>query len=194
MHRPFLFTGKRPLFDLLPVPFPGKANAREFFMTKPSSGIRIVQLAAWLFLALTSGVFWGTWFTLTRSIEDFSAAEFIHIGKVIIANVGNPMKVIMPATIILVALCLFFAYRQGKLRFYFMMISLVLMIGALLITLVVEVPIDNQIKSWTAATVPGNWQELRSTWSTYHFLRTFVSLGSVVAFGAGILWQGSDSP
>ena len=39
---------------------------------------------------LITGVFWGTWFTLTRSIESFSSEEFVHIGKVIIANVAVP--------------------------------------------------------------------------------------------------------
>lgn len=161
---------------------------------KSSANIRIVQLATLTFLALTAGVFWGTWFTLTRSIDSFSAAEFIHIGKVIIANVAGPMRVIMPGTILLVAACLLLARRQGKLRFYFTLTSLILMIIALLITLAVEVPIDNQIKTWTADTVPANWEELRGTWSTYHSLRTFVSLGSLVAFGAGILWHDNDSP
>lgn len=28
-------------------------------------------------------------------------------------------------------------------------------------TLIVEVPIDNQIMTWTAALLPGNWEQLR---------------------------------
>lgn len=155
--------------------------------------VRIVQLVALLFLGLTAGVFWGTWFTLTRSIDEFSAAEFIHIGKVIIANVGDPMKVIMPATILLVALCLFFAYRRGRLGFYLTITALVLIVIALVITLGVEVPIDNQIKTWTPETVPPDWTDLRATWATYHMLRTFASLGSLLVFGAALLWSGEDS-
>jgi uncharacterized membrane protein len=159
---------------------------------KSNQKVAIVQLAAMLLLAMTTGVFWGTWFTLTRSIDEFSAAEFIHIGKVIIANVGDPMKVIMPGTLLLLILCLVFAYRQSKSKFYLMMTSLVLMIIALVITLGVEVPIDNQIKTWTAETVPSNWTELRSTWATYHAARTFISLASLLSFGAAILWRGED--
>jgi len=158
-------------------------------MTKRSLvSTRILQLTALLFLTLTTGVFWGTWFTLTRSISDFSAAEFIHIGKVIIANVANPMRVILPGTILLLGLSLLVAYGQNKLSFYFIMTSLALMIITLVITLAVEVPIDNQIKTWTAATAPENWREIRETWATFHMLRTFTALGSMVAFGAGILW------
>ena len=42
---------------------------------------RIVQFAGIMLAALVTGVFWGTWFTLTRSLDSFSAAEFLHIGK-----------------------------------------------------------------------------------------------------------------
>ena len=56
---------------------------------------KIIDFAALFLLALVTGVFWETWFTLTRSIETFSAAEFIHIGKTIIANVAVPMRILM---------------------------------------------------------------------------------------------------
>ena len=61
-------------------------------------GIEFISL---MLAVLVMGVFWGTWFTLTRSIHDFSAAEFIHIGKTIIANVAIPMRILMPATLLL---------------------------------------------------------------------------------------------
>ncbi|HEV8376090.1 MAG TPA: hypothetical protein VGR38_07645 [Candidatus Polarisedimenticolia bacterium] len=54
--------------------------------------------------ALVTGVFWGTWFTLTRSLESFSAAEFPHIGKTIIANVAMPMRLLMPGCLLFMIL------------------------------------------------------------------------------------------
>jgi hypothetical protein len=64
---------------------------------------KLTNFAAIFLLALVAGVFWGTWFTLTRSIDTFSAAEFIHIGKTIIANVAWPMRILMPACILFCA-------------------------------------------------------------------------------------------
>ena len=61
---------------------------------------KISTFAGLFLLALVTGVFWGTWFTLTRSIETFSAAEFIHIGQTIIGNVAWPMRILMPACIV----------------------------------------------------------------------------------------------
>jgi hypothetical protein len=48
---------------------------------------KLTNFTALFLLMLVTDVFWVTSFTLTRSIETFSAAEFIHIGKTIIANV-----------------------------------------------------------------------------------------------------------
>ena len=50
---------------------------------------------------LVTGVFWGTWFTLTRSLDAFSAKNFLCIGKTIISNVAVPMSIIMPLTIMI---------------------------------------------------------------------------------------------
>jgi hypothetical protein len=71
--------------------------------------------------------------------------------------------------------------------------GLLLMIAALVITLSVEVPIDNLIGSWTEGTLPANWQQTRAQWATFHTLRTFLSLGAVAAaVGAGLSVRTGD--
>jgi uncharacterized membrane protein len=57
--------------------------------------------------------------------------------------------------------------------------GLLLFVAALLITLRVNVPIDNQIKQWTLATLPTNWEKTRDRWELYHSLRTLASLGGL---------------
>jgi uncharacterized membrane protein len=59
--------------------------------------------------------------------------------------------------------------------------ALVLMVAVLVITLAVEVPIDNLIATWTEATLPSDWEQIRARWATFHTLRTFLSLGAVAA-------------
>ncbi len=105
-------------------------------------------------LMLVTGVFWGTWFTLTRSIESFSAEEFTHIGKVIIANVAVSMRIIMPSCILLLLLSLWYYNRQRATQFYLGVLAFVLLLAVLLITLLVLVPIDNNIREWTITTMP----------------------------------------
>jgi uncharacterized membrane protein len=131
---------------------------------------------------LITGVFWGTWFTLTRSIESFSSEEFTHIGKVIIANVADPMRVIMPSGIVLVLLSVWFFPYKKSIGFYSGLASLILIIIVLLITLIILVPIDNDIKEWTTSTLPENWESIRNKWKIFHAIRTFLSLASFACF------------
>lgn len=137
---------------------------------------------------LVTGVFWGTWFTLTRSLETFPPDHFIRIGQTIINNVSVPMKILMPATLLAqLLLCLSFWKRKPPV--YFFTASFIFMIISLLITLLVEVPIDNQIKTWTPVTIPDNWTTLRTTWKQYHFFRTLSSILSFVLLAIPVLFR-----
>jgi len=139
---------------------------------------RIVYFFALLSLMLITGVFWGTWFTLTRSFERFTPEEFLHIGKVIIANVAVPMSILMPLGIILMALSLWFYTAKKSPAFYAGILSFTLLIVTLLITLLVLVPIDNDIYAWTIARLPNDFEGIREKWKTFHALRTLTSVSS----------------
>ena len=139
-----------------------------------------------LLVMLVTGVFWGTWFTLTRSIEVFPPDNFIRIGKTIIDNVAWPMRILRPATLwSLLGVCI--AARSDKPAFYFFVTSFILMLLALIITVGVEVPIDNQIKTWTPDTLPENWTALRARWKLFHALRTFISILGFVSLTIGVV-------
>ena len=144
-----------------------------------------------VFIMLVTGVFWGTWFTLTRSLDNFSAGEFIHIGQTIIANVAVPMSVLMPATLLFLLISMWRSYKTNRTVFWLFTISFVLMVATLIITVAVEVPIDNQIKNWTVDTMPGNWVSLRQTWKEFHMTRTFTSIGSFIFYTLGVFRRSS---
>lgn len=144
--------------------------------------LNIFTFLTLVLLALISGVFWGTWFTLTRSLEFFSAAEFIHIGKTIIANVAFPMSIIMPSAIVFLVLTLWFYPRKRSSGFYLGIIALVFLLITLWITVGIEVPIDNQIKNWDEGSLPVNWEDIRHRWKTFHALRTLSALISFICF------------
>jgi uncharacterized membrane protein len=150
---------------------------------------KVTQFAALFLLTLVTGVFWGTWFTLTRSIEDFSAAEFIHIGKTIIANVAVPMRIIMPSCVVLVILSAWIYPDKRSAGFYFSVAACLFIVIALLVTLLIEVPIDYQIKTWTPSSVPSDWQSIRDRWQFFHTVRTFCSLASFGALALAIVFK-----
>jgi uncharacterized membrane protein len=149
--------------------------------------LKLTEFFALLLSSLVMGVFWGTWFTLTRSLEDFSPAEFIHIGKTIIANVAIPMRILMPLSLLLLLVAAIMCRKINSFSFYLYSAAFVLMVVSLIITVAVEVPIDNQIKTWTANDIPADWQTLRQKWNLFHTTRTFTSMASVAFFILGIL-------
>jgi uncharacterized membrane protein len=150
---------------------------------------KLATFAALFLLALVTGVFWGTWFTLTRSIETFSAGEFIHIGQTIITNVAWPMRTLMPACILFMLLSTSLISQKTSVGFYLSVAACLLIIVALLITLLVEVPIDNQIRTWTPQTVPADWTVIRARWQVFHTARTFVALASLSSLIAAAYFQ-----
>src|SRR5215470_2054780 len=128
------------------------------------------------------GVFWGTWFSLSRTMDRLPPGTFLADGQQMIHNLARPMAILMPVAVLcaLVALVLLWAPRPTP-EFWWMLAGFVLMLGALVVTVAIEVPIDNKIKTWTVATLPADWRSIQSRWELYHTVRTFLSIGALVA-------------
>ena len=152
------------------------------------SVLRLAQFVHLLLLALVLGVFWGTWFSLSRSIGSLSAETFLEVGHSMIANLGGPMAVLMPATL-LSALPVLIGFRRQHRRtgFRLMLAGLGLLVVVLVITLAVNVPIDGDIARWTVGTLPGDWTITRDRWELFHTSRTFVCLAAFACALAAIL-------
>ena len=145
--------------------------------------IRVAAQATTIVLfALVMGVFWGTWFSLSRTMDQLSSETFLAVGHEMIRNLGVPMAVLLPLALLsaLVTLALLWPDRRTG-AFWWLTAGFALMVVALVVTLAVEVPIDNQIQTWTAATLPGDWRSIQSRWELWHTIRTFASIAAVVA-------------
>jgi uncharacterized membrane protein len=143
---------------------------------------RTAQATTIVLFALVMGVFWGTWFSLSRTMDQLSAETFLAVGHEMIRNLGGPMAVLLPLSLLsaLVTLALLWPHWDAA-AFWWMAAGFLLMVAALVITLAVEVPIDNQIETWTGATLPGDWRSIQSRWELWHTVRTFLSIAALVA-------------
>jgi uncharacterized membrane protein len=57
----------------------------------------------------------------------------------------------------------------------------------LVVTIGFEVPLNNQIQSWTPTSTPSGWQHIRDVWLERHILRTISSvLGLISALIDGL--------
>ena len=144
--------------------------------------IRAAQATTIVLFALVMGVFWGTWFSLSRTMDQLSAETFVAVGHQMIRNLGVPMAILLPLALLsaLITLTLLWPHRHAA-AFWWLAAGFALMVAALVLTLAVEVPIDNQIQDWTAATLPGDWRSIQARWELFHTIRTFLSIGAVIA-------------
>ena len=174
-------------------------SAERYNMAAFRDGDEIVATTRWhaleiwqfinIFLcSLITGVFWGTWLGLSRSMSSLSAETFLEIGHAMIGNLGTIMAILMPAALLSTLPVLYLLYRRRPKRFYPTLIGFLLFVVALLITLVVEVPLDFQFQQWTATTLPANWQQLRDRWEWFHFLRSWVAVIGLALLLAGTLF------
>ena len=144
--------------------------------------IRAAQATTLVLFALVMGVFWGTWFALSRTMNRLSAETFVAVGHEMIGNLGVPMAILLPLALLSALITLALLWPGGRTApFWWLLAGFLLMVAALVITLAVEVPIDNKIEVWTAATLPGDWRSIQSRWETFHTIRSFLSIAAVVA-------------
>jgi uncharacterized membrane protein len=144
--------------------------------------VRAAQATTIVLFALVMGVFWGTWFSLSRTMNQLSAQTFVAVGREMIHNLAVPMSILLPIALLSALITLAMLWSGGRTAAtWWLLAGFLLMVAALAVTLAVEVPIDNQIKTWTAATLPGDWRSIQSRWELFHTIRTFLSIAAVVA-------------
>src|SRR4029453_5480787 len=124
--------------------------------------LRVAQFVHLVLFALVLGVFWGTWFSLSRSIGSITKSTFLEVGHTMIANLGGPMAVLMPTTLLsAVPVLIGFHRLQRRTAFRLVLAGVGLLVVALVITLTVNVPIDHAIERWTVETLPADWGSIR---------------------------------
>jgi len=146
------------------------------------------QLISIIFSALTVGMFHGPWIALSRSMKTFSPEFFLEIVDRMNRNMAPVMTVLMPGTMLSIIPVLLFSYRQQPTVFYFSAAGLLFFLIALLVTVVVEVPIVQQIVTWTPSTLPANWQRLRDRWMRFHVLRVIAGIASLIFLLVGAIF------
>jgi len=146
--------------------------------------IQIMQFIALFLLLLVTGVFWGPWLALHRSIHIFTKEEFIKITKILAVNLGLPMQILMPSCILFMLLSVLLFPNKSSLEFYLMVASFCFILVTLIVTMTTELPIVNKIKLWTVETTPADWEDIRDKWVRFHAWRVFPAL---ISFGIFLL-------
>jgi len=149
--------------------------------------VHYLFIAALFALLLVCGVFWGLYFSLSRSYQVFTPSELAKIARTIVRNLEVPMRNISVLCLALMGFSIAFYPNRGSWNFYAMAASLLLIIGSLVITTAIEVPINNKVITWTTENTPVDWEQLRNRWQYYNVVRTVMALVGFVLFAAAIV-------
>ncbi len=154
-------------------------------------GIRTAQVIS----AFAAGLFFGLMFTflvvIQRMLEPLSASEYARNMLNLIHGADNPPLVPLVVVAGMMApLYALFRLRHAprsmtwKLTFWGW---LVFVVGVFAVTIILNVPINNQILSWNVQSPPADWQTLRDRWNALSYLRTPAAGLSFVLFMLSLL-------
>ena len=142
--------------------------------------IKIVQFVALLLTALSMGVHFGTWLTEGPLRRTQSGALFIEVHQGRDRVVARVMPILGSAALIFLALGVFLV-RAVPAAFALSLAALVLCIGDMLVTVLVNVPINGKVQSWQPDAPPAEWTLLRDRWEKFHSIRALlVVLGALL--------------
>jgi hypothetical protein len=150
--------------------------------------LKVWELISIVLSALVGGMYWGPWLALTRSMRTFKPEVFLDIVNRMNRNMESVMTILTPVALLSIAPVLFFSYNEHSRTFYLTLTGFALFIVALIVTMLVEVPIVKQIVTWTAGTLPGNWQQLRDRWGAFHIIRVVAGIAGLVLLVAGAIF------
>jgi uncharacterized membrane protein len=146
------------------------------------------ELISIVLSALVAGMFSGPWIALSRSLHTFTPEVFLAIVDRMNRNMAPVMTVLMPAAALSIVPVLILSYHVQPQTFYLTLAGSLCFIVALLITMLVEVPIVEQIATWTVPTLPANWQQLRDRWSKFHIIRVVAGFAGLVFLVVGAIF------
>jgi uncharacterized membrane protein len=150
--------------------------------------LKIWEFTSIVLSALVGGMYWGPWLALSRSMRTFKPEVFLDIVDRMNHNMESVMTILAPVSLLSIAPVLFFSYHKQPWTFYLTLTGFALFIVALVVTMIVEVPIVKQIVTWTAGTLPSNWQQLRDRWGAFHIIRVVAGIGGLALIVAGAIF------
>jgi glucose dehydrogenase len=99
-------------------------------------------------------------------MDAITAAIFLEVGKIMIANLGGPMSILLPASILSAVLVAYLLYHRCE--------STAFMLATLAVALMV-------------AALPPDWRATRDRWEFYHGIRTVLSVAALSCLVGSVL-------
>jgi hypothetical protein len=149
--------------------------------------IKITQFIALLLTALSMGIHFGTWLTEGPLRKTQSGTLFTEIHQGRDRVVARVMPILGSAALISLALAVFLM-RPVLAAFALALAALLLCIGDMFVTLLVNVPINKKVQSWLPDRPPAEWTLLRDRWERFHSIRALLVVSGFALFVASVVF------
>ncbi|MFP3466754.1 anthrone oxygenase family protein [Leifsonia sp. SIMBA_070] len=143
----------------------------------------ILRALSLLFTGLFAGFLLGI-LVLELSLRGFSGTVYIQTQQVALVAIPALASVLLLPAIVTTGLVVVMTLRRRGRAFWLTAVALLLLIAALLVTLIVNVPINLAEGAWSVTSPPTDWAARRDLWQVGHVVRTGAAL---LAFGA-LIW------
>jgi hypothetical protein len=147
--------------------------------------LKLCEVISILLSALVVGAFWGPWLALSLSMDTLPAEVFLTVSQRMIRNLESVMTALIPVSLFSIIAVVYISFNERPKTAYLTLVGFALFMAAAFVT-VLQVSIVSQIKSWTVATLPDDWEELRDRWKKFNVLRIIMSIAglTLLVFGA----------
>ncbi len=140
--------------------------------------IAIVYCAV-LMAGLVAGLLFGTVIE-HEQLKVLPAKPWVLARQSIDAVFSRVMPWLWNTTLLLLAAAAYLSHDRA--RWLFGAGAVILVVG-IVVTLVIEVPLNKQIAAWTQETISPEWASVRDRWVRFHAVRT---VAGVVAFASAL--------
>ena len=137
---------------------------------------KFVFFAALLFVALVAGAAFAIWFDYNPS--GMSAAFYTEKMQHAIGVFTIPLPAVVVLGV-LFTIATAILGRSERPNFYLLIAASICIVAVALITRFGNIPINNQILTWSINSPPANWAELAQKWWQLQTLRTALAIGAL---------------
>jgi hypothetical protein len=147
-------------------------------MARPNAKARTLTLAALVLFVVLVSIFLGTLLVITPVIRDFDAATYIRVQQAMTRHV-TPIVTGVIGLAAAVTVAVAWEARSRRASWRWPLVALACLAGIALSSVVINVPINANLQSWSPTRPPTNWGTLRDRWDAFHVLRTGLSVGGL---------------
>lgn len=128
----------------------------------------IVQAFALILLGLVTGSMFAIW--QGYPIVGYSPSTFVEVHQGTVRGLNTVLPALAAAALVLVVILAISARQRPSIMWLYVIIAGLIVSGGL-ITRLINQPINAQVMTWTTASLPADWTEIRERWWTWHQVR-----------------------